>query len=56
VIPSAVTADISVRIVPDQNLDKVVKALITFLQSSFESLRSQHQLTVRSGSLRAPLF
>jgi len=46
VIPSAVTADISVRIVPDQNLENVIKSLVGFLHSSFEALHSHHQLTV----------
>jgi len=64
VIPSTVTADISVRIVPDQDLDRVTNSLIASLNSSFESLDSQHELRVKIdrtadwwlGDLKGPWF
>ena len=46
VIPSAVTADLSIRIVPDQDLDHVVKSLVAYIRSSFGNLESKHELTV----------
>ncbi|KAF9046463.1 hypothetical protein BJ165DRAFT_1345379 [Panaeolus papilionaceus] len=46
VIPGTVKAQISVRIVPDQDLDTIVKLLCQHLQKSFDQLGSPNQLTV----------
>lgn len=46
VIPGTVAAQVSVRIVPDQDVDHIVKSLCTHLKSSFESLQSPNQLKV----------
>ncbi|KAF9534498.1 Zn-dependent exopeptidase [Crepidotus variabilis] len=44
VIPACVKAQISIRIVPDQDLDTIVKALQEYLQSSFDSQDSPNSL------------
>ena len=45
VIPKAVKADISLRLVPDQNIDDVVKSLNDYLSSEFSDLHSQNHFT-----------
>lgn len=47
VIPSKVTAQISLRIVPDQNLDDVVTSLVDFLETTFAGFESPNKLQVR---------
>ncbi|KAG6811024.1 hypothetical protein H0H92_009327 [Tricholoma furcatifolium] len=46
VIPGLVKSQVSVRIVPDQDLDTIVKALVAHLESSFETLQSPNKLKV----------
>ncbi|CAA7261422.1 unnamed protein product [Cyclocybe aegerita] len=46
VIPGTVKAQISLRIVPDQDLDTIVKSLREYLHKSFEQFRSPNHLTV----------
>ncbi|PPR07112.1 hypothetical protein CVT24_010948 [Panaeolus cyanescens] len=46
VIPGTVKAQLSVRIVPDQDLDTIVKLLCQYLQNSFDQLASPNLLTV----------
>jgi len=41
-----VTANLSLRIVPDQDLAEITDTLVNFLRSSFASLKSQHELAV----------
>ncbi|KAF8073641.1 hypothetical protein FPV67DRAFT_1605948 [Lyophyllum atratum] len=47
VIPSLVKSQVSVRIVPDQDLDTIVKALCAHLESSFQSLQSPNKLNIK---------
>lgn len=44
VIPSLVKAQVSLRIVPDQDLDTIVQALCSHLESSFCDLKSPNKL------------
>lgn len=46
VIPRAVTADICLRIVPDQDLDTIVDGLVAFCEKTFEGLASPNQFEV----------
>lgn len=46
VIPGTVTAQLSLRLVPDQDLDTIVKSLRDYLQKSFNSLQSPNKLVV----------
>ncbi|KAJ3514190.1 hypothetical protein NLJ89_g2516 [Agrocybe chaxingu] len=46
VIPGTVKAQISLRIVPDQDLDTIVRSLREYLHKSFEQFRSPNRLTV----------
>lgn len=46
VIPSRVKAHVSVRIVPDQDLETIVSALKTHLQTQFEKIQSPNRLEV----------
>ncbi|KAH0586115.1 hypothetical protein H2248_007384 [Termitomyces sp. 'cryptogamus'] len=46
VIPGLVKSQVSVRIVPDQDLDTITKALVAHLESSFEILQSPNNLRV----------
>ncbi|KAH9480318.1 putative di- and tripeptidase DUG2 [Psilocybe cubensis] len=46
IIPSKVNAQLSLRLVPDQSLEDIVKSLREHLQSSFNNLRSPNKLTV----------
>ena len=46
VIPRVAGAQISLRIVPDQGLDEIKAALVTYLQASFAKLRSANVLKV----------
>jgi len=47
VIPAFVRSQVSVRIVPDQDLDTIVKALCAHLETSFESLHSPNKLKIK---------
>ena len=47
VIPGKVEAQISLRIVPDQDLDTIVQSLRDHLQKSFDDLHSPNTLQVR---------
>ncbi|KDR82660.1 hypothetical protein GALMADRAFT_58317 [Galerina marginata CBS 339.88] len=46
VIPGTVTAQLSLRLVPDQNLDTIVKSLREYLQKSFDDLQSPNKLVI----------
>ncbi|KAK2459641.1 hypothetical protein APHAL10511_008286 [Amanita phalloides] len=46
VIPGAVKAQISLRIVPDQDLETVSKCLVDFLKDNFRKLQSPNKLKV----------
>ncbi|KAL0579213.1 hypothetical protein V5O48_002775 [Marasmius crinis-equi] len=46
VIPGTVCSQLSIRIVPNQNLETIVKSLDSFLRSSFEGLASPNKLEV----------
>jgi len=46
VIPASVKAQISLRIVPDQNMETIVKSLREHLQKSFDQLQTPNELTV----------
>ena len=46
VIPSTVTARVSIRIVPDQDLDTISKALQEHLKSQFATIQSSNQIEV----------
>ncbi|KAI0317637.1 Zn-dependent exopeptidase [Amylostereum chailletii] len=46
VIPATVTAQVSIRIVPDQDLDVVAHSLCQHIQQSFATLGSLHKLSV----------
>jgi di- and tripeptidase len=48
VIPSTVKAQVSVRIVPDQDLDTVAKSLCDHLEASFSELNSPNKLKANS--------
>lgn len=57
-IPNSATASVSIRIVPDQSLDEIVKMLKAHLERSFATLKTTNKLSVRSnlaGSARKPL-
>ncbi|KAK8854957.1 hypothetical protein IAR55_003697 [Kwoniella newhampshirensis] len=47
VIPNKVTADISMRIVPDQELDDIVKGLKEFCENTFKELKSPNQFEIK---------
>ncbi|KAI5122438.1 hypothetical protein M0805_008751 [Coniferiporia weirii] len=46
VIPASVKAKVSLRIVPDQGLETIVRSLKEHLQSSFEAIKSPNKLHV----------
>ncbi|KAG6870642.1 hypothetical protein C0993_004286 [Termitomyces sp. T159_Od127] len=46
IIPGLVKSQVSVRIVPDQDLDTITEALIAYLESSFKTLQSPNNLKV----------
>jgi len=46
VIPGKVMSQVSLRIVPDQDLNTIVKSLCDHLQSSFQSFQSPNELKV----------
>ena len=46
VIPGTVKAKVSLRIVPDQDLDTISKALVDHLHSSFAEIQSPNTLKV----------
>lgn len=64
VIPGTVTAQVSLRIVPDQDLESVSRSLVSHLQASFNSFQSPNTLSVTIertadwwlGELNDPLF
>ena len=47
-IPSRVKSQVSVRIVPDQNLDTIAENLSEFLKELFSELRSPNSIEVTS--------
>lgn len=47
VIPGVVKSQVSLRIVPDQDLDTIIKALCDHLETSFQRLKSPNKLEVR---------
>jgi len=46
VIPGTIKSQVSLRIVPDQDLDSIAKSLCIHLQTSFEDLKSPNKLKV----------
>ncbi|PPQ77469.1 hypothetical protein CVT25_011339 [Psilocybe cyanescens] len=46
IIPSKVSSQLSLRLVPDQSLEEIVTSLREYLQSSFNNLRSPNRLTI----------
>ncbi|KAG6886585.1 hypothetical protein C0992_003273 [Termitomyces sp. T32_za158] len=46
VIPGLVKSQVSVRVVPDQDLDTITEALIEYLETSFKTLQSPNNLKV----------
>ena len=46
VIPASVTAQVSLRIVPDQSLDAVCNSLVQHLRTSFDALCSANSIKV----------
>lgn len=46
VIPGRVAAQVSLRIVPDQDLDTIADSMCRYLQTSFEGLHTPNKLTV----------
>lgn len=48
VIPGAVKSQISLRIVPDQDLETISKSLTDFLEDGFQKFQSPNQLKVTS--------
>lgn len=46
VIPGKVTAKVSLRIVPDQDLETIAQSLVDRLKGSFDKFRSPNQLSV----------
>jgi di- and tripeptidase len=44
-----VKSQVSLRIVPDQDLETIAKSLSGFLETSFKSLQSPNKLQVRAG-------
>jgi len=48
VIPASVRAKVSLRIVPDQDLEEVSKALVGHVETEFRKLGSGNKLNVRS--------
>ena len=47
VIPAQVKAKVSLRIVPDQDLETIIRSLKDHLIQSFSKLQSQNKLDVR---------
>ncbi|KIM66941.1 hypothetical protein SCLCIDRAFT_109662 [Scleroderma citrinum Foug A] len=47
VIPGTVTAQVSLRIVPDQDLESISQSLVSHLQDSFRAFQSPNNLSVR---------
>lgn len=45
-IPSAASAAVSVRIVPDQSLEAMIEKLKKHLEAAFATLRTENKLTV----------
>lgn len=45
-IPSAASAAVSVRIVPDQSLEAMIDKLTKHLEAAFATLRTENKLTV----------
>lgn len=56
VIPSTVKAQVSLRIVPDQDLGTILKSLCDHLKMSFAQLQSPNQLKVASRSVCNTLY
>lgn len=51
VIPSSITARVSIRIVPDQDLDTIARDLQEHLKQTFAALHSPNALEVRATTL-----
>jgi di- and tripeptidase len=56
VIPASVTAQVSLRIVPDQVLDDVCVELVQHLRASFDALNSTNTIKVCKKKLRPCSF
>lgn len=54
-IPSRVKSQVSVRIVPDQNLDTIAENLCEFLRGSFSELGSPNSIEVMSPGCTSPI-
>lgn len=54
-IPSRVKSQVSVRIVPDQNLDTIAENLCEFLKLKFSELRSRNSIEVTSLDCVSPV-
>ena len=50
-IPSKVRAHISVRIVPDQDLESIAASVQEHLRAQFQQMRSPNKLNVSNGLL-----
>lgn len=50
VIPARVRAKVSIRIVPEQDLDTIAKSLVEHVQDSFKELDSPNTLRVSLGA------
>ncbi|KAJ7644380.1 hypothetical protein FB45DRAFT_897694 [Roridomyces roridus] len=46
VIPGMIKSQLSLRIVPDQDLDCIIKAVVSHLETSFQALKSPNKLNV----------
>ena len=55
IIPGTVTARLSLRIVPDQDLDTIVRSLRDYLQTSFHLLQSTNSLQVSTFKIKRNL-
>jgi len=56
VIPASVTAQVSLRIVPDQVLDTVCAGLIQHLRASFDALNSANTIKVNCSKIAVSLM
>lgn len=51
VIPATVTASVSIRIVPDQDLETIAKSLREYLQTTFANMRSPNTLEITTNHM-----
>ena len=56
VIPATVKTQISMRIVPDQDLDSIIDTLKIYLRTQFDALRTSNELQVRRVRLKIRYF